>query len=143
MSHAICTHENWVDSWLLMVRSQIINWTPGLSFGHNLCFRCPNGWYELILDIYVPKAFHWYKKLFKKLSFDPYNCLLKIQESIRIPTLKVELFWGVRAHSLTPSHILGSILCDSWLLFWPATSQTLALIASPRLKLRHFHIIYD
>jgi hypothetical protein len=28
---------------------------------HNLCFNYPNGSCELILDIYVPRAFQWYK----------------------------------------------------------------------------------
>ncbi len=31
--------------------------TPDLSFGYNLCFRCPNEQCEPILDIYVPRAF--------------------------------------------------------------------------------------
>jgi hypothetical protein len=46
MSHVTCTQGNRVDSWLLMVGNQIANLTPILSFGHNLCFRCPNGWCE-------------------------------------------------------------------------------------------------
>jgi hypothetical protein len=51
MSQATCTQVNRVDSWLLMVKSQIANLTPDPSFGHNLCFRCPNGSCELILNI--------------------------------------------------------------------------------------------
>jgi len=43
MSHATCTQGNRSDSWLLVVESQIVNLTLGLSFGHTLCFRCPNG----------------------------------------------------------------------------------------------------
>jgi hypothetical protein len=43
MSHATCTQGNRVDSQLLVVKSQIANLTPNHSFGHNLCFRCPNG----------------------------------------------------------------------------------------------------
>ncbi len=136
MSHAICTHGNQVNSWLLVVGSQIANLTSGLSFGHNLCFRCPNGLALPILNIYVPRAFHWYRELLKPLSFDPYNCPLKIWESIGTLTPKVELPWGVRVHSLTPSHTPGSMLCDSQLPSWPATLQTLALVASPRLGLR-------
>ncbi len=61
MSHATCTQGNWVDFRLLVVGSQTANLTPGLSFGHNLCFRCPNGWCEPILDIYVSIAFQWCK----------------------------------------------------------------------------------
>jgi hypothetical protein len=43
MSHVTCTQGNWVESQLLVVGSQTVNLTPDLSFGHNLCFRCPNG----------------------------------------------------------------------------------------------------
>jgi hypothetical protein len=50
MSHTACTQGNKVDSWLLVVGSQIANLTLGLSFDHNLCFRCPNGRCEPILD---------------------------------------------------------------------------------------------
>jgi hypothetical protein len=51
MSHATWTQGNRGDSWLLMVRNQIGNLTPGPSFGHNLCFKCPNESCEPILDI--------------------------------------------------------------------------------------------
>jgi hypothetical protein len=138
-THTICTHGNWVDSRLLVVGSQIANLTPGPSFGHNLCFKCPNGWCEPILDIYVLRAFHWHKKILKPLSFDPYNRPLKIQESTGTPTPKVELPWGVSVHSFTPSHTPRSMLCNFWLPSWPATLQTLALVTSPRLGLRHWH----
>jgi hypothetical protein len=69
--HATCTQGNRVDSWLLMVGSQIVNLTPSLSFG-------PNGSYKLILDIYVSIAFQWYKKLFNSMGFYPCNRSLKI-----------------------------------------------------------------
>ncbi len=39
MCHATCKQVNQGNSWLLMVRSQIANLTPNLSFGHNLCFK--------------------------------------------------------------------------------------------------------
>jgi hypothetical protein len=51
MSHVIYTHGNQVNSWLLMVGSQTANLTLGPSFGHNLCFKCPNGRIKPILDI--------------------------------------------------------------------------------------------
>ncbi len=51
MSHAICTHRNRVDFRLFVVGSQTANLTPGPSFGHNLCFRCPNEQCEPILNI--------------------------------------------------------------------------------------------
>jgi hypothetical protein len=42
VSHSTCTHQDRVDSQLLMVRSQTANLTPGPSFDHNLCYRCSN-----------------------------------------------------------------------------------------------------
>ncbi len=42
MWHVVCSQVNRVDSRLFLVGSQIDNLTPGPSFGHNLCFRCPN-----------------------------------------------------------------------------------------------------
>jgi len=123
VSHAMCTHRNRVHSRLLVVGSQTANLTLDLSFGHNLCFKCPNGRCELILDIFIPIAFHWYKERLNPLSFDAYNRPLKIWESIGTPTPKVELPWGVRVHSLTPSHTPGSMLCDSRL---PSLARNLA-----------------
>jgi hypothetical protein len=71
MSHALCRQVNWVDSRLFVVRSQIASLIPDPSFSHNLCFRCPNEQWELILDIYVLRAFQWYNERDKPLSFDP------------------------------------------------------------------------
>ncbi len=62
MSHVFCSQVFRVDSRLLVVGSQ--KWrtpgssTPGPSFGHNLCFRCPNEQCEPILDIYTSRDFH-------------------------------------------------------------------------------------
>ncbi len=61
MWHATCTQGNWGDSWILMVGSQIANLIYGPSFGHNLHFKCPNGSWEPISSIFIPKAFQWYK----------------------------------------------------------------------------------
>jgi len=56
MSHATCTEGNRVDSWFLVVGSQIANLTPDLSFAHNLCFKCPNESCKPISYIYVSIA---------------------------------------------------------------------------------------
>jgi hypothetical protein len=121
-----------------VVRSQTTNLTSGLSFGHNLCFRCPNGWCESILDIYVSITFQWYKKLFNPMGFDPYICPLKIREFIGILTPKMGVHFGVWGfipyHSFAPPRIWDVTL---GLPSWPATLQALALIASPRLRLWH------
>jgi hypothetical protein len=91
MWHATCTQGNQGISQLLVVRSQTANLTPNPSFGHNLCFRCPNGWCKPISDIYVPKDFQWYKERFNPMSFDPCNHLLKIEVHLGV--------WG-----FIPSH---------------------------------------
>jgi len=87
---------------LLMVRSQIGNLTPGPSFGHNLCFKYPNGSCKLILNIYVSRSFQWYKELFNLISFGPCNFPLKIWKSIETPTPKVGAHLGVCG--FIPSH---------------------------------------
>jgi hypothetical protein len=61
-----------------MVGNHIANLIPNPSFGHNLCFKCPNGSCEPNLDIHVSRAFQCYKELFDVMSFDPFNCTLKI-----------------------------------------------------------------
>ncbi len=55
--HFTCTHWNQVDSRILVVGNQIASLTPGLSFDHNLCYKCPNGSCEAILNIYTSRTF--------------------------------------------------------------------------------------
>jgi hypothetical protein len=83
--HSTCTHRDWVDSWLLVVRSQIANLIPGPSFDHNLCCRCPNGSCEAILDIYTSTPFQRYKEHLDARCLDPWNCILSFWESGRTP----------------------------------------------------------
>ncbi len=121
-----------------MVVSQTANLTHGPSFGHNLSFKNPNGSCKPILTIFVLRFFQLYKELLNKLSFDPCNGPLKIQESIRIPTPKVGANLGV--WGFIPSHSLA--LPGTWnvipgLNFWLAPLQTLALVMNPRLELQH------
>ncbi len=133
MLHATYTRGNWGESWLLVVRNQIAY----LTFGHNLCFRCPNGSCKPILDIYIPRAFQWYKELLNPLNFDPYNHSLKIRKSIGTPTPKMEApleVWG-----FIPSHfptLPGACGVTPGLPSWPATLQAFASVASPRLGLQ-------
>jgi hypothetical protein len=133
--------EIWSILDFLMVGSQILNLIPGSSFDHNLCFRCPNGSCKPILDIYVSITFQWYIKLFNPLGFDPCNCFLNIQESTGTPTPKVGVPLGVWGS--IPSHFLALLrTCGMTpkLPSWPSTLQPLALVASPRLRLRHLSI---
>jgi hypothetical protein len=110
MLHATCTQGNR----LLMVGSQIANLIPPLSFGHNLCFRCPNGSCKPNLDIYASITFQQYKFFFQPMGFDPWNHLLKIRDSIgTLNSQNGSSFGSVRVHSLTLFCTLGSMKCDS------------------------------
>jgi hypothetical protein len=137
MWHVTCTQENWVNFWLLVVGNQIANLTPDLSFGHNLCFRCPNGWCEPILDIYTLIHFQWYNEHFKARSFDPYNHALKIWNSIRNSNSQHgSSFGSVRVHFLTFFALPGACEVTPMSPSWAATLPHLALVESPRLGLR-------
>ncbi len=138
MWHATWKQGNQSDSWLLVVKSQIDNLIPDLSFGHNLCFKYPNGSCKLILDIYVPRTFQWYKEPFNPMGFDSCNCFLKIWKSIWTSTPKVGAHLGVR--EFIPSH--SPTLSGIWNVIprfhsWLAPSQAFALVVSPKLVLPH------
>jgi hypothetical protein len=102
MSHVTFTRGNWGNSQLLMVGSQIDDLTPDLFFGHNFCFRCPNGSCELILNIYVRRDFQWYKELFNPLCVWPLKLLY---ESLGIHldsnSQNGSSLGSVKVHSLT------------------------------------------
>jgi hypothetical protein len=137
VSHTNYKQRNWVNPQLLVIVDQIANLTPIPSFGHNLCFRCPNGRCKPILNIYVPRAFQWYKELFKPLNFYPYNFPLKIWESTRTPSPKVGVALGV--WGFIPSHFSHSWEHVMWFLGFPLGPQPckpFALITSPRLGLQ-------
>jgi hypothetical protein len=124
MSHANWTQGNWGDSWLLLVGSQIVNLTPDPSFGHNLCFICPNGSCQPTLDIYVPIAFQWYKELPNPMGYDSWICSLKIWESIRTPTLKMGAHLGMWVFILSHSPTFStSREHEMWFLGFTLGSQ--------------------
>jgi len=85
VSHFTRTHRGRVDSRLLVVGSQIVNLIIDPFFCHNLCYKCPNGSYEAIFDIYTLRNFQWYEKRLKARCFDPYNWALKFWKSRRTP----------------------------------------------------------
>jgi hypothetical protein len=126
MSHVACTRRNWVDSWLLTVRSQIGNLTPDLSFGHNLCFKCLNERCEPILDIYTSIAFQWYKEKFEVLG-------------IQLPTWSS--FGSARVHSLTLFGISGSMWCDSWVFLLARNLATPCFGREPKARVVTLHLI--
>jgi len=140
MLHAICTQGNWVDSQLLMVRSQIVNLTPSPSFGHNLCFRYPNERCEPILDMYVPRAFQWYKKHLKPLGLTHEIALWRFRNPSGLHLPSGSCLGSVRVHSLTPSYTPGNMRCDSSASSWPATLQPLCLGREPKARVGTFSI---
>jgi hypothetical protein len=137
MPHVTFTHGNRVDSRLLVVGSQIVNLTPGHSFGHNLRYKCPNGRCEPILGIYASRALGCYKEHLKMRSFDPCNCTLKIRESFQdLNSQHGSSFGSVWVHSLTLFALPGACEVTLESSSWPATFQPFALVANPRLGLR-------
>jgi hypothetical protein len=85
-----------------------------------------------------PRAFQWYKELFNPMGFDPCNYFLKSRKSIGTLTPKVGAHLGV--WRFIPSHsptFLGTWDVILGLPFWLAPLQAFALVASPKLRLRH------
>ncbi len=113
MLHAACTRGNRVDFWLLMVDYQIVSLTPGLSFGHNLCFKCPNGRCEPILNIYTSITFQGYKQLFKLMGLAPAIMVGRFESPFGTPTPTMGVHLGV--WGFIPSHFLHSRERVMWL----------------------------
>ncbi len=111
MSHVVYNQVNRVNFWLFVVGSQIGNLTLGPSFDHNLCFRYPNEQCEPIWDIYVPRAFQWYKERHKPLSFELWNRSLKFRESTGTPSPKMGVALGVWRFILSHFFTLPGV-CD-------------------------------
>jgi hypothetical protein len=85
--------------------------------GYNLCFNHSNKSCEPILDIYIPRAFQWFKDFDNLIGFDPYNCFLKIRESIWTLTPKVGAHLGMWWFIPSLSYIPRSMRCDFWASF--------------------------
>jgi hypothetical protein len=160
MLHVVCRQINWVNSRLFLVGSQIGSLTPGPSFGHNLCFKCLNDQCKPILDIYVLRAFQWYKEHHKPLRFDPSNYSLKFRESTKTPSPKMGVALGVwvftpshfltllGVYDVTPQLPLGPQPCNVFALTfelpssWPTTLQPLCLGREPKARVAIVDINY-
>ncbi len=117
-----------------MARSQINSLIPNPFFGHNLCFKYPNGSCEPIFDIFILKYFQWYKYLFNLMIFYACNCHMKIQDSIWTPIPKVGAHLGVWVHSLALSYIPKSMKCDSRASLLACTFASSYLGREPKAK---------
>ncbi len=112
MSHSICTHRGQVNSRLLVFGNHIANLISDPSFCHNLCYRCPNGSCEAILDIYISITFQWLEERFKARCFDPCNRTLKFRESRRTPKSP---FWECECHfHILPKSEVVTPTWESW-----------------------------
>jgi hypothetical protein len=136
MWHATYIYENQSDSRLLVIESQTSNLTPWPSFGHNLCFKYPNGSCDHILDICIPRIFQWYKELINPMSFDLCNHPLKTWKSIVTSTPKVGVHLGVWGFIPSLSCTPMSMKCDSRAHSWFALLQAFALVTNLGLGLR-------
>jgi len=137
MWHATYMQGNQGDSWLLVVASQISSLIFGPSFGHNLCFKYPNGSCKPISDIYILKYFQWYQELSNPMSFDLYNCPLKIRDSHSQNGGPLGNVW---VHSLTLSYIHVNMKCVSRALFLAHTFANLCLDCEPKARDTTTHI---
>jgi hypothetical protein len=135
MQHNTFTQVNQGNSRILVVGSQIGNLTSSLSFGHNLCFKYPNGSCGHILNIYIPRAFQLYNELFNHMRFDPlqlpYEGLGVHQQS---NSQSGSSFGSVGVHCLTLSYTPGSMKCDSWDLFLARTFASPCFSREPKAK---------
>ncbi len=98
MLHSFYTPRGRVDSRLFVVGNQIVNLTPGPSFDHNLCCKCPNGSCEAIFDNYTSRPFQRYKEHFQARCFAFCCRTLKLRESRRTPSSH---FWECESHPHT------------------------------------------
>jgi hypothetical protein len=98
MLHSWSTRQEHVNSWLLVVGSQIADLTPGPSFTHNLGCRCPNDQCKAILDIYTSRTFQWHQEHPNARCFGPCCWALNIWESWRTPNPQL---WECEFHSHT------------------------------------------
>jgi len=98
MSHSQFGGREEVDSRLLVVGSQTANLTPGPSFAHNLGYKCPNGQYEAIFDIYASRPFQWHQEHLNARCFGPWCRTLNIRESRRTPSPQLWECWASPPH---------------------------------------------
>jgi hypothetical protein len=94
--HSTWTHQNRVDSWLLMVGNQNVSLTLGPSFDHNLCCKCPKGYARPFWTSTLQDLFQQYKEHLNTKCFDPYNQALSFWDSSwRTPSSH---FWECEFH---------------------------------------------
>jgi hypothetical protein len=109
VSHSQFEGQEEIDSRLFVVGSQIGSLTPGLSFAHNLGYRCPNGQGEAIFVIYASRPFQWNQEHLNARCFGPFCRALNIRESRRTSNPQLWKCWASPPHLAkwgcdTPNH---------------------------------------
>jgi hypothetical protein len=87
-----------VNSWLLVVGGQTTSLTLGLSFAHNLGYRCPNSQCEAIFDIYASRPFQWHQEHLNARCFGPCCRTLNVRESRQTPSPQLWECWASPPH---------------------------------------------
>jgi hypothetical protein len=95
VSHSTCTHRDWVDSWLLVVGSQIVSLTPDPSFNHNV-----------FLDVQMAHARPFRTFTLQDLSNSIKNTSMR---GVLTPTIT---FWVFESLGELPSPIFRSVSGD-------------------------------
>jgi hypothetical protein len=115
-----------------------MNWHFDFSFYHNLCYKYSNGSCDLILNIYISRSCLMVWWTLQSNEFWPLKLFSKDSRVHRDSSSQSESPLGsVWVHSFTFSYILGNVNVTFKLHFWSAPFQAFALIANPRLRLRH------
>ncbi len=120
-----------------MVRSQIDNLTPDLSFGHNLCFNYPNGWYKPILDLTFQNISHDIRNSTIQWVLTYEIVLWTFRSSSRVQLPKWELTSECGSsfpHTLPHSHTPGSMKCDSQASLLARTFASPCLSREPKVR---------
>jgi hypothetical protein len=115
VSHSTCTHRDRINSWLLVVESQIANLTPDLSFCYNLCYRCTNGSCKLIFNIYILITFQWYKKTSIRGVLTPVIKLWSFGSpgGVPSPNFRSVSFIFTHSQSRVATQLLNGLKCES------------------------------
>jgi hypothetical protein len=111
VSHSQLGGREEVDSRLFVIGSQTGSLTPGLSFAHNLGYRCPNGQGETIFVIYASRPFQWHQEHFNARCFGPCCRAFGSPGGLQIPNFgSVGLHphtwpkWGCDIQCITRNH---------------------------------------
>ncbi len=133
MSHALWRQVNRVDSWFFVVGNQIVSLTPGPSFGHNLCFTCPNEQCNPILTSTIQDLSNVIKKATIHWVLTPEIALWSFRSPPGLHLPKWELPWECEDSLLHIFlHSQEYVMWLSGFLLVRNVTTLFALVANPR-----------